>query len=78
MKPEVRCSLRNSWSAWVLVSESKYMWPCGGITPGSNNLEIVWTVRREGACLNPAKDISKVSVHLRNRELISPFGCGLC
>ena len=33
MKPEARCSLRNSQRAWVSVSESEYMQPCGGITP---------------------------------------------
>ena len=34
MKPEARCLLRNSQSALVSVSESEYMRPSGGTTPG--------------------------------------------
>ena len=38
-------------------------------------------VETKGRCTvgeGVAKDVSKVSVHLGNRELISPFECGLC
>ena len=77
MKPEARCSLRNSWRALVSVSESEYMWPCGGTTPsGGHNLEIVWSVRRQQTCLGLAKDISEVTIYLGDWGLISPFGGG--
>ena len=77
MKPEARCSSRNSRSALVSVSESEYMQPCGGNNSiGGHNLEIVWSVRHKRTCLGLAKDVSEVTIYLRNRRLVSPFGDG--
>ena len=48
----------------------------GNNSIGGHNLEIVWSVRRQQTCLGLAKDISEVTIYLRNWGLISPFGGG--
>ena len=50
------------------------MW--GNNSIGGDNFEIVWSVRGKRTCFGLAKDVSKVTIYLRDWGLVSPFGGG--